>query len=183
MICTVQISAQAFSSTTKEFNAGLGFGNSYFGYTYASGANYSQIPTIFLSYDQGTNIEIGPGTIGVGGFFGYSSAKASYAFDTYEWSYSWKNTVVGGRGTYHYPVANDKLDLYGGVSVGLWMQSYTYRDTDPSFNGLYDQNERYTNLYYSGCVGARYLLTDKIGLFGELGWDIALLKLGATIKW
>jgi hypothetical protein len=182
MASSFQLNAQAFSESTKELNAGLGFGNSYYGYSYVTGANYTQIPTIFLSYDQGTKIELGPGKIGIGGFLGFSSAKASYAYDNYEWSYSWKNTVIGGRGTYHYPVANEKLDLYGGVSIGIWMQSYTYRDTDPFWGGSLNQNQKYSNLYYAGCVGARYLFTDKIGAFGELGWDIALLKLGVTVK-
>ena len=94
---SLQLSAQAFDESTKEVNVGLGFGNSYYGYSYVSGSNYSQIPTIFLAYDQGTSIELGPGTIGIGGFLGYSSAKATYAYAGFESTYTWKNTVIGGK--------------------------------------------------------------------------------------
>lgn len=176
-----QANAQAFDEGTKHLNVGIGFGSGYYGYSYLSGSDYSEIPTIFLSYDQGTAIELGPGIIGIGGFLGYSSASASYAYVGYSWEYKWTNFVIGARGTYHYPLDNEKLDVYGGLSLGLWMQSYEYTNSDPFWGGTLDSDDNYTNLYYAGCVGARYMFTEKLGAFAELGWDIALLKAGVTL--
>jgi len=177
-----KMNAQVFDVGTKHLNIGIGFGGTYFGYVYTGGSDYSQIPTIFISYDQGTDWELGPGIIGIGGFLGYSSAKAEYNYGSgYMYSWSWTNMVVGGRATYHFPIDADKLDLYGGLSLGLWIQSYEYKDTDPFWNGSLDLKETYTNLYYAGCVGARFMFSDSFGAFAELGWDIALLKAGVTI--
>lgn len=174
-------SAQAFDEGTKHLNVGIGLGSTYYGYTYLSGSDYSSIPTIFLSYDQGTGIELGTGIIGLGGFVGFSSAKANYAYPGYEWNYSWTNIVVGARGNYHFPIDNEKFDAYAGVSLGLWMQTYEYTNSDPFWGGTLDSKDTYTNLYYSGCLGGKYMFSESFGAFAELGWDVALLKVGVTL--
>lgn len=173
--------AQAFDVGTKHFNIGIGLGG-YYSYAYVSGSNYSHLPTIFLSYDQGLIADVGPGIIGIGGFLGYSSAHADYDYVGYSWSYDWTNFVIGARGTYHYPLDNEKLDVYGGLSLGLWAQTYKYTDTDPYWNGALDVSDTYMNLYYALSVGAKYMFSPKLGAFAELGYDIAYLKLGLTLN-
>lgn len=169
--------AQPFVEGTKHLNVGIGFGG-YYGYAY-SGSDFSQIPTIFLAYDQGTAIELGPGVVGIGGFLGYSAASASYAYaGTYSWDYTWTNFVIGARGTYHYPLANEKLDVYGGLGIGIWSQAYKFSSNDPFFP---ETNDTYINLYYAFSVGGKYMLSEKFGVFAELGYDIAYLKAGVTL--
>lgn len=174
-------SAQAFGEGTNHLSIGIGLGSGYYGYAYVAGSEYSSIPTIFASFDHGTAIELGPGLIGIGGFAGFSSASANYAYVGYEYNYKWTNIVFGARGTYHYYIDNDNLDLYAGLSLGLWMQSYEYTNTDPFWGGTLDVKDSYSNLYYAGCIGARYMFTESLGAFAEVGWDVALLKLGVTL--
>lgn len=172
--------AQAFDVGTKHLNIGLGFGG-YYNYGYFSGSDHSQIPTIFLSYDQGIIADVGPGIVGIGGFLGYSSSTASYDYVGYSWKWSWTNFVIGARGTYHWPVENEKVDLYGALGLGLWMQKYSYTDTDPFWDGSLDVDETYMDLYYAFSVGGKYMFSPNFGVFGELGWDIAYLKVGVTL--
>lgn len=174
------VKAQAFDEGTKHLNLGIGFGG-YYGYVYVTGADHSSLPTIFISYDQGTSIELGPGIIGIGGFAGYSSASARYDYVGYSWEYSWSNFVIGARGTYHFMLDNDNLDLYGGLSIGLWAQTYEYKDTDPFYNGSLDSKDTYMNLYDAICFGGKYMFSEKFGVFAELGWDVAYLKAGVTL--
>lgn len=169
-------SAQPFTEDTRHFSVGVGFGG-YYNYAY-SGSDFSQIPTIFLAYDQGTAIELGPGYVGIGGFLGYSSASSNYPYGSYSWDYKWTNFVIGARGTYHYPLDNDKIDLYGGVGLGLWSQSYKFSSNDPFFPS-YD--DRYMYIYYAFSVGGKFMLSDNFGIFAEAGYDIAYLKAGVTI--
>ncbi len=172
--------AQAFSIDSKHLNLGLGLGG-YYNYGYLSGSDVTRIPTIFISYDQGFIEDVGPGIIGIGGFLGYSSATARYAYTGYEWQYNWTNFVLGARGTYHLALDNDKVDLYAGLGLGVWVQKYEYTDTDPFFNGTLDSKDTFTNLYYAFSVGGKYMFSENLGVFAELGYDIAYLKFGVTI--
>lgn len=173
---TTSAKAQAFEEGTKHLSVGVGFGG-YYNYAY-SGSDFSQIPTIFLAYDQGTAIELGPGYIGIGGFLGFSSAQSNYPYGTYAWDYKWTNFVVGARGTYHLPLDNDNLDLYGGLSLGIWSQSYKFESNDPFFPS-YDDTSMF--IYYALSVGGKYMLSENLGVFAELGYDIAYLKAGVTL--
>lgn len=35
---------------------------------------------------------------------------------------------------------------------------------------------------YSGFMGIKYLITDKMGIFSEFGFGMSLMKFGATFK-
>ncbi len=172
--------SQVFYEGVSHLNVGIGLGG-YYSYSYLSGSDYSRTPTIFLSYDKGIMDEVGPGNIGIGGFLGFSSANANYAYVGYEWDYKWSNFVIGARGTYHLILDAENIDLYGALSLGLWAQTYKYTNSDPFWNGSLDQSDTYMNLYYAFSVGGKYMFSENLGAFAEIGYDIAYLKLGVTL--
>lgn len=177
-ICAAhKTNAQAFTTENLHINLGVGFGG-YYSYGYGSG-NFSQTPMMFASFDKGIVDDWFNGTIGIGAFLGYKSASWDYSYGTYMDKAKWTTTVIGARGTYH-PYLSDKWDVYAGLHLGLYLLSYDYTYGDPTYS--FDNDFKSTDLYYSVIVGAKYFFTDKIGVFAELGYDLAYLKAGISIS-
>lgn len=169
----IVFSANAQQSTFEKgnqvANLGIGLGNAL----YSGGGYSSAIPPISLSYEAGIVDGIfDKGTIGIGGYLGYTSAK--YGYFGYEWKYT--NIIIGARGALHYPLV-DKLDTYAGLMLGYDIVSVK----EPAgFPGGYSALG--SGLILPGFVGARYYFNDKFAAFGELGWGIAYLTIGVSLK-
>ena len=103
-----------FKKGDKAINLGIGFGSSYYSSFYTS-----HTPAISASLEFGVADGIlDKGSIGVGGYLGYSSATwANY--------YKTTNFIIGARGSFHYPLVN-KLDTYTGILLGYNIYSYKY---------------------------------------------------------
>lgn len=96
------------------------------------------------------------------------------------WKYSY--FIFGVRGSYHFNevvnVTNPKLDVYGGVGI-------LYRHFKVKYSGEWDDNYGKAS---SGDVtvdlhaGGRYMFSENMGAFAELGYGISPLKLGLTLK-
>jgi len=145
----------------KYLNAGLGFG------AFTAGG----IPI-------GASLEIGlKENISVGGFFDYS--RYGYNFGGYKWSYNF--IYFGARGSYHFgdllELTESKLDPYAGASLGIRIASYSDNDGYGSFVSPYSGGI-ITGLH----VGARYFLNNNFGGFAEVGYGVAALRLGITLK-
>jgi hypothetical protein len=169
---------ELFRPGTTMLNLGLGAGSglgygSYYGTLSAS-------PSLSLSAERGVAEGIGPGIIGVGGLLGYKAYHYDYPGTGYK--STWTNVLLAARGTYHYNVlAIPSLDTYGGVSLGLRFEHHN----DTYFNSLPERRNYSANKAYliTGVfAGARYFLTDKLGAFAEVGYDINYLKLGLTAR-
>jgi Outer membrane protein beta-barrel domain len=155
--------AQVFNKGDIALNVGIGLGSVY-GYSGFS----SSVPPLSASLEVGITDKIGIGRFGVGGILGYSS----YKFSTFN-SVTSSHILIGGRGLYHFDFDVEKLDLYAGIMLGYNIISYSDNATGV-FSG-------------SGVVGgvfggARYMFSEKIGAFGELGYSIAWLNIGITAK-
>ncbi|MBO9683447.1 MAG: hypothetical protein J7502_12395 [Flavisolibacter sp.] len=98
----------------------------------------------------------------------------------YGWKYSY--FIIGARGSYHFNevlnVSNPKLDVYGGAGL-------LYRHFKIKYTGEWDE------LYgkaSSGDVtldlhaGGRYMFSDNVGGFAEVGYGFSPLKLGVSLK-
>ena len=129
----------------------------------------------------GASLEVGiKENISVGGFFDYS--RYGRNFGGYRWSYNF--LYFGARGSYHLgdllkelEISNDKLDPYAGLSIGIRTVSY-------SDNVGYDN---YVSPYSGGIllglhVGSRYMFTERLGGFAEVGYGVSALRLGLTAK-
>ena len=114
--------------------------------------------------------------IGIGAEFQYVSWEEDYYYyDPYSIEYS--ATLIGLRGTYHlmnaFDIANPQLDMYGGILLGF--ASVKVKDSDG------DSGEASVP-GYAAFVGGRYMFNENIGVMGELGYGLAILKVGLTIK-
>ncbi|GAA4013218.1 hypothetical protein GCM10022408_27680 [Hymenobacter fastidiosus] len=160
-------------TTMVNLGVGLGLGYGYYG-------TVKSTPAMSLSVEHGFIEGVGPGTIGIGGLIGYKGYHYDYPGTSYK--ASWTNILVSARGTYHYNILNNpKLDTYGGVSLGLRLQRRkdTYFDTVTELQGYSNSNAYVTSGIF---VGARYFLTDNLGAFTEVGYDMNYLKLGVTAR-
>jgi hypothetical protein len=149
------------ASREKYLNAGIGVG------AFTAGG----IPI-------GVSLEVGiKDNISVGGFFDY--ARYGYNFGGYKWRYNF--LYFGARGSYHFgdllQLTNEKLDPYAGVSLGVRTASYSDNDGAGSFNSPYSSGV-ITGLH----AGAHYYLNDNLGGFAEVGYGVAALRLGITLK-
>ncbi len=155
---------------------GLGLGIGYgYGNSFNFGGSKKSSPALSLSVEKGVVDGIGPGVISVGGLLGYKS-------DSYEWSSykaKWTNIYVAARGAYHYNfTANPKIDTYAGFSLAARIESYSNDYDDDALKDSYGGVDFEVGVF----AGGRYLLTDKIGVFSELGYDMSYMKLGLTAK-
>ena len=161
-----QLMAQesSFSQGDKVINFGVGFGSTYYASYYSS-----HTPALSASLEVGVVDGIlEKGSIGIGGYVGYSSAKwANY--------YKTSNIIVGARGSFHYPLV-DKLDTYTGLLLGYNIYSYKY---DASYFGAKGSAGTATFAWFAG---ARYYFTDNIGVLAEVGYGIAYLTVGVSLK-
>jgi hypothetical protein len=163
-----------FAKGDKVVNLGIGFGGHYYS-SFSSG--YSKIPFFSGSVDVGVvDGVLDEGTIGVGGYIGYTSSKWESGYD-----YGWKETdfVIGPRGTFNYPFI-DNLDTYIGILLGF--HSVSFKETG-NWYGYPGYSSASSGIYFSGFVGARYYFNDKFAVMLELGsGGLSLASVGVAVK-
>ena len=169
--------AQTFKNGDFDINAGIGLG-----YTYSLYSGGSSWPALVVSAEKGVHELSDIGVISVGGTFGYK--HFSYSGSGYDWT--WNDFYIGGRGALHVnSIKIDKVDLYGGASLGL--RIYTYPEAVVTYSGGFPvgvgiEKKAHSEVFFGIFAGGKYSFTDKIAVFGELGYDIAWLKLGVSFK-
>ncbi|GAB3275401.1 hypothetical protein GCM10027347_48740 [Larkinella harenae] len=154
--------AQTVEKGEKFLNAGIGLG----AYTYRGlpiGASFE--------YTIKDNIS-------VGGSFDF--ARYGYSSGGYKWNHTF--LFFTARGTYHFGellnVSDSKFDPYAGVSLGV--RTSSYRD-NYGYSG--DYYSPYGNSVFLGMhVGSRYMFSEKFGGFAEIGYGVAVLRVGLTAK-
>jgi hypothetical protein len=148
----------------KVINAGLGFFPVYLDFADANRPNLSLTGSFeYCLFDEFFDKN---GALGVGGYLNYSSSKApSSDAAGFHRLFS---VVIGARAAFHYQFA-EKLDTYAGGLIGYDLRSYDSANTSSPFNpGIF--------------VGARYYITDFIGLFAETGFGVNVLEAGLAFK-
>ncbi len=153
-----------FKQGDKVFNLGVGFGSTYYGSYYTS-----HTPALSASLEFGVKDGVlDKGSIGVGGYVGYSSATwANY--------YKTSNIIIGARGSFHYPLVS-KLDTYTGLLLGYNIYSYKY---ESSYIGATGTS---SGLAFAWFAGARYYFSNNFAVLGEIGYGIAYLTVGVSLK-
>ena len=168
VISLTQLSAQksTFEKGDRVLNLGIGLGSGYYSSYYSS-----HMPAISASFEVGVKDGvIEKGSIGVGGYLGFSSAK----FENY-WRTS--NLVIGGRGSLHYPLV-DKLDTYTGLILGYVLSNTTRYS---NYSGI-PHDYRGSGIAFAWYAGARYYFSEKFAGMAELGVGVAYLNLGIALK-
>ncbi|MDB5261046.1 MAG: hypothetical protein JWQ14_327 [Adhaeribacter sp.] len=129
----------------------------------------------------GASVEVGiKNNIAVGGFIDYVNYNRK--FNGFKWKYNF--LYFGGRASYHLGdlfaalgMANEKLDPYAGLSLGLRTVSYKENDNYQNYVSPYK-----THVFVGGHLGARYFFTHNIGGFAEVGYGVSALRLGLAVK-
>ena len=166
--------AQEVAKGDKILNLGVGLGTAL----YSGGGYTGSVPPISGSLEVVIKDDLfdGKGAIGVGGYLGYAAYKWKYSGFDYGWKYS--NIIIGPRGYLHYNFL-EKLDTYAGIMLGYNIVSSKSYGTY-SYGGNYSASA--SGVIFSGFIGARYPLSDKISAMVELGSGIAYLNLGVALR-
>lgn len=144
------------------FNIGVGLGttNNYVN------KNASESPTFATSLER-VFLKAGPGLISLGGNLEYQTASYTVGLNTN----SYKSLFIGGRVSY-YPemLSNKTFHAYGSFILGYFSNSTS---SDAVFS---------SGMGIGFLAGGRMIITEKVGIFTEIGYDLAPFKLGATFK-
>ena len=164
---STNVNAQGYKKDGLALNVGLGFG-------LAGIYGSSTIPPISASLGYGVTDKIS-----VGGIVGYSGSSYKYTYfnGSYEWKYSY--IIIGARGEYHFNKPTDKLDPYAGLTLGYDIVSVS-SPSNLSGNIGYSAETSYLLFGFHG--GLRYALNDKLGVFGEVGYGVGYLTVGAFFR-
>lgn len=160
-----------FIKGSKVLNLGVGLGSTLYRGSYYK----TQVPPVSASFEVGIleNL-LEKGSIGVGGYLGFSSIKYEYL----EWGWKYSNIIIGPRGNFHYPLIK-KLDTYTGLLVGY--NIVTSKEFGNPVEG-WDYSASSGGVVWSWFVGARYYFGNKFGVMAELGYGIAYLNLGVCLN-
>lgn len=137
--------------------------------------NISSIPVIIGAFDYGLTDKF---SIGIFGGYQRASAEFDYTYTPLADSTPVNESVkitgsrlsLAIRPNFHYG-SYDNLDLYSGVRVGLLIRNFESTSTDEDFEtfDIFDGN-RFT--FGLTLLGARYYITDNIGLGMEIGMGV-----------
>lgn len=193
-VCFSQTSSGSLPSNTNAFgqgsnvlNAGIGLGGYYSYY----GDGYSSTPNFVLSYDNGTFGNVGPGTISLGGLFAYKGISYSYTdFNSgYNYSQTWSYYIIGIRSAYHWDFTrNNHFDPYIGLMLAYYDIGYKSSSNDPNYNDphspyyYYYSNTYGSYMAFSIYLGARYYVSNSVGIWLELGYGYSNAAIGVCFK-
>jgi hypothetical protein len=173
-VAAVGLQAQdAFAKGDKVLNFGVGFG-SYLG----DETGYrTTVPPVSLSLDFGVKDGLlkDKASIGVGGYLGYTANRWEYPLTNYKIDYS--HFILGAKGHFHYQFVK-KLDTYAGLLLG-------YNIVSAEQSAKYVPSTlvaKASGFTYSAFLGAKYYFTPKVGAFLDLGYGIAAVELGLSLK-
>jgi hypothetical protein len=170
---------------TWMINFGIGPGIHYYsGYSAGFGPGFQ------ASFERGM-WQLGPGVLTLGAeagvsYFSYKSNGYYYKnkyYDETAYRYSWVSLIMAARSAYHYGWKVKGLDIYGGLSTGIRILSFSkkyygyYADVpDVSYNpGSF-------NLFLGTFVGASYFFNNTVGINAELGYNINYAQIGMVFK-
>lgn len=110
---------------------------------------------------------------GIGANLSYQSYTTGY------YDVSW--FLLGVGAVYHYDVLKmSNLDTYGRFGLGFAMATATYNG--PKGLEAFYAEPTVGGIGYDAAVGATYYFTPNLGANVELGYGLALLKVGVTYK-
>ena len=159
-------------------NIGLGLGYpSYSDYSYGNNFGFGVMPSLNVSGEVGL---FPTGKFGIVTLGGVVSAGSARYYGTF---YDGKafSTDVLFRGAWHLSIWNNtSWDVYAGLGSGIRFNSVSFTTIAGNTN-LADSKG--TNFIISEFVGARYMMNESFGFFGELSFgEVSFTKVGITFK-
>jgi hypothetical protein len=151
------------------------------GVRYYSGYSTGFGPGFQVAFEKGM-WQLGPGVLTLGAEFGVSYFWYTYRVNGVDvYKYSWFSAIPAARCAYHYGWKVKGLDTYGGVATGIRFLAFS----DNYYNGndvYYSYSPGSISFFPGVYVGASYFFNDKIGINGELGYNINLAQIGMIFK-
>ncbi len=173
MLTSVQLVAQAPGKGSKIFNLGFGIGATLYNGKYWD----NLLPPISVSGEYIIEDKVlDKGSIGVGGYLGFARYKYAEKWQGYEWGWNYSNVIFGPRGIFHYPL-DEHFDTYAGVLMGY---NLVFTREFGDFHGA--NTAKGNSLLWSWYVGGRYQVSPDLGVMMELGYGIAWLNVGLSLK-
>lgn len=171
--CATAAAKSGYDPSMKVAQFGIGLGG--LGGFYGS----SNLPVLSAGMDFGIDK-----MFSAGGRIGYTSSsfESPYFIGITRSLYRWKYTyiTIAGRGSYHYPIENKNLDLYGGADLGYNIVSAKY-DGDSS-GRVFASGASGSYMFFGVHVGGRYYFSENFAAFGELGYGYGILNVGISLK-
>ncbi len=121
------------------------------------------------------------------GFTKNISAGVNLGFIQKKYADYWKYTyfIFGARGSYHFnevlKINNPKLDVYGGLGLFYRRYSFNHKAVDGDELDV-DYKASGGDVDFALHAGTRYMFSDKVGAYAELGYGISPLQLGISFK-
>ncbi|MGP8215516.1 MAG: hypothetical protein ACLQQ4_08130 [Bacteroidia bacterium] len=172
-----------FMKGTNIISTGIGI-NSFYNYW---GDGYYETPNFVLTFENGTFGNVGPGTISLGGLFSYQDINENFTgTNGYHYYGNWAYWALSFRSAYHLIVPGaPKFDPYAGVMLGYYFFNQTFSTNNPDYTP--PDSPIYTTTppnYFalSMYVGARYFLSNTVGIWGEFGSGYTPFTFGASFK-
>ena len=89
--------------------------------------------------------------------------------------------VAGLRAEGHF--VRDRIDFYGGGMLGYTFSSKNNVQADPTGRIENIQVDHFSDqITWSGLIGVKYLVSPKVGLYGEMCYGVSLFNAGITFK-
>jgi len=179
LVSTVSV-AQSNVMNKGDFmmNVGLGIGYpTYSAYSYGYDYGFGIMPSITVSGEYGMFPTGDIGIVTLGGIASMGASKST----GYYYNSSAFSTELLFRGAWHLSVWNNPtFDVYAGVGTGVRINSIKYTS---NISGTKFDNKNGTNFIISEFVGARYMMNENFGFFGEFtNGEISFSKIGVTFK-
>lgn len=116
----------------------------------------------------------------------YNPSKGTSTDVDYEEIVRFRSINALIRLNYHF-LDHDKVDFYSGLGVGFNKNSFKFESTDPDtdVDSELDDLNLLVNVIpigYEATLGLRYLFSDNVGAYIELGWAKSLFQVGLTVK-
>lgn len=114
----------------------------------------------------------------------YNTTTGMYEENTYTETLRLTSWNALARINWHW-VDHDKVDFYTGIGIGYNSNKFNYTSTDPDFDEETEMEEvnQLVNLVpigYETTLGLRYLFSDNLGAYMELGWSKSLMQIGVV---
>ena len=157
----------------KVISLGIGIGNTL----YIGGTGYStMVPPLSLSFEQALAEVFDRGVIGVVGSLGYTSYRFRYNVDPDDFGWDYHNIILGAGSLLHYPLV-ERLDTYIGALLG-----YNFTTIAEYGNTGNNTADSVGGFVIAGFIGGRYYFTEQFAVFAQLGYGVAYLTFGVSIR-
>lgn len=167
LLVTILSNAQNFSQGNSSFNIGLGLGS-----VLNESGYKTTFPPLEAQYEYFIN-----DNLSVGGTIAYAAAKNEDSSYGYNYTMTVSNFIFGGICNYQL-YDNDKLNAYIGGKLAY--DKVTVK-TDSSSLGFHESAPE-SDILFGAQIGGRYFISDNMALNAELGYGIAIFKIGVSVK-